>query len=613
MPRIGRLCRGLATLAFALSLNAVAQAPGEIPDRPQDGPPDDLGGSPPFMFDGPPPMMFGRGGGPGGFGGPGGPGGNQKAKLLEQFDKDGDHILNATERKAAREYLAKQSAGGFGPRRGGRFRFGPPGQNDEATPEPGPKLTPADVKIYSDASLYDPRVVRTFFLEFEDADWEKEMAEFRYTDIDLPATMTVDGKTYPNVGVHFRGMSSYMMVREGRKRSLNLSLDVANKHQEIGGYHTLNLLNSHEDPTFLRSILSYQIARAYVPAPKANFVRVVINGESWGIYVNVEQFNKTFVKEWFGTNKGARWKVPGSPGGQGSLAYLGDDPAAYKRIYQIKSKDEAKPWADLINLCKTLNETPVDQLEAALAPRLDIDGALKFLALQNVLINNDGYWIRTSDYDIYEEKNGRFHVLPQDSNENFLRPEGPRPGFGGRGFGGRGRFGRRGGFGERGGPEAGSRAGGNSGGAERGGPGGFPGRGKAVNGVELDPLIGADDPSKPLISKLLAVPALRGRYLEYVRQIAEQWLDWNKLGPIAEQFQALIADDVKKDTRKLASTEEFLKGITEDIPGQGFGPGGRGTISLKNFALQRREYLLNHPEVKKAAAVSQSSPSQGGL
>ena len=88
------------------------------------------------------------------------------------------------------------------------------------------------------------------------------------------------------------------------------------------------MLNSHEDPDLPPLGLSYQIDRGYLPAPKANFVRVVINGESWGVYVNSQQFNKDFVKEWFGTTKGARWKVRGSPGGQGSLAYLGEDPAA---------------------------------------------------------------------------------------------------------------------------------------------------------------------------------------------------------------------------------------------------------------------------------------------
>src|SRR5207244_8445883 len=183
-------------------------------------------------------------------------------------------------------------------------------------------------------------------------------------------------------------MSSFGMVGEGRKRSLNLSLDFVHPDQQLGGYRTLNLLNSHEDPTFLRSILFYQIAREYVPAPKANFARVVINGESWGVYVNVQQFNKDFVKDWFGTKKGARWKVPGSPNGRGSLAYLGDDAAAYRRIYEIKSKDNAKSWADLIRLGKILNETPTEKLVAALGPILDVDGALKFLALDNALIKD---------------------------------------------------------------------------------------------------------------------------------------------------------------------------------------------------------------------------------
>ena len=44
-----------------------------------------------------------------------------------------------------------------------------------------------------------------------------------------------------------------------------------------------------------------------------------------------------------------------------------------------------------------------------------------------------------------------------------------------------------------------------------------PGRGRGGRGMfggasaELDPLVGLDDPTKPLRSKLLAVPALRER------------------------------------------------------------------------------------------------------
>ena len=105
----------------------------------------------------------------------------------------------------------------------------------------------------------------------------------------------------------------------------------------------------------------------------------------------------------------------------------------------------------------------------------------------------------------------------------------------------------------------------------------------------------ANDQNKPLISKLLAVPSLRKSYLGYVRDIAEKWLDWKTLGPIAERYHALIAEEVKVDTRKLETTENFLKGLTENSSGS-------GAIGLKNFADQRRSYLLKQTAAKTVPA-----------
>ena len=135
------------------------------------------------------------------------------------------------------------------------------------------------MKSFPQAALYDPNIIRTFFLQFEDTDWEKQLAEFKNTDVEVPATLLVDGKTYSKVGVHFRGMSSFGMVSEGQKRSLNLSLDFAQKDQQLGGYRTLNLLNSHEDPSFLRSILFYQIAREYLPLQKQTLPAWLLMGK----------------------------------------------------------------------------------------------------------------------------------------------------------------------------------------------------------------------------------------------------------------------------------------------------------------------------------------------
>jgi hypothetical protein len=510
--------------------------------------------------------------GPPGF--PGGPG--EELKILKQFDKNGDGWLNSTERKPARDYAASQSFGG--PRGFG----GPFGRGGEVGPTTrGDSISPNSVKSYPNASFYDESVLRTLFLTFENSDWENELEAFHGTDVDVPATLLVDGKTYREVGIRFRGLSSYMGVPEGRKRSLNLSVDMAHPQQSVGGYRTLNLLNSHEDPTFMRAVLFLHIAREYIPAPKANFVRVVINGENWGVYANVQQFNKDFLTENFNESAGARWKAPGSPNGQSGLQYFGDAAAAYKRLFEIKSKDEPAQWAALINLSKILNQTPVAQLESALSPIMDIDSTLRFLALDNVLVNNDGYWTRASDYSLYRDSSGKFHVIPHDANETFANGGGPGRAGGPRGPGGPGGF-----FGgpPPGGPEfppfadgpGRLRGPGGPGGPGGGGPGGG---GPGGGGPTLDPMVGLGDASKPLRSKLLAVPELREKYLRYVREISTKWLDWNTLGPLVAKYQSLISADVKADTKKLDSYEAFVAGTSGS------------TRSLKSFADTRLKFL----------------------
>ena len=486
----------------------------------------------------------------------------QERPLVRQFDKNADGRLDGPERQAARTWISSQPPVGIGALMatipGGRGALaGLMGGRGFAPTSPGRRLTPAAGAAASPAPLYDTDTLRTIFLQFENAEWEQELEAFYNTDVDVPAQVTLDGRAYRDVGVHFRGMSSFMMTPPGSKRSLNLAIDFAQDDQRIMGYRTLNLLNANSDPTFTRALLYSEIARHYLHAPKVNYMRVVINGESWGVYLNAEQFNSDFVRDRFGASRGARWKVPGSPFGQGGMTYLGPNADAYKTIYSIRSKDDPKPWADLIGFFRVLNETPPGKLEAALAPILDVDGALKFLALEVALVNTDGYWTRASDYNIFQDEKGRFHIIPHDINEALEEENfGPGPGRGGPP-----------------GPPPGFQP-----------PPGFPPVpfpatfGQA--GVELDPLVGADDATKPLRSKLLAVPALRARYLGYVREIADRWLDWRTLDPLVRRYQAVIADEVKADTRKLYSAEAFQSGVAG------------GDQSLKSFVDRRRAFLL---------------------
>lgn len=460
-------------------------------------------------------------------------GSERDIELVERYDVDGDGYLDRNERDAAR-YRGRQIAGGRAP-------------TMAASPD-SEGLRPDEVLRYGDEPLYDPEVLRTLFIDFEYADWEQELEAFHGTDVEVPARVTVDGTAYEDVGIHFRGNTSFSNVARGYKRGLNLSFDHVHEDQRLYGYRTLNLLNAYGDPTFLRQVLYLQIANAYYPAPKANFVRVVINGEDWGIYVNVQQFNSDFTREAHDTNE-ARWRIPGSFSSRGGLEYLGDNLAAYQATYDIKNKDETENWQALMELTRILNRTSPELLVEALEPVFDIDEALRFLAVDNALLNSDGYWSRNSDYSLYRDEDGRFHVTSYDTNE-AMREAG----------GGFGRF--RGGF------------------------------GGSATGVALSPLEGSRDGSKALLYRLLMVPELRARYLGYVRDVAENWLDWDRLGPIAERYRALIADYVADDSHKLYSTSDFDLGFDGAGSRGGGGFGGPPALSVRNFVEQRQAYLL---------------------
>ena len=554
-----------------------------------------------------------RGGPPGGFA-------RAKRELVEKFDSNQDGWLNAEERASARQFLKEQPSepqfggrrrggrrgGGFDPARiferqdenadgelsreevegsplardfarvdangdgaltldevnaamQARMRRGPGRFGGNRPPaSPGEKVAVESVEPVRGA-LYDATLLRTIFIEFENEDWESELEAFHNSDVEVPAKLTVDGRAYPQCGVRFRGQSSYMMVPTGHKRSLNISMDLVADDQRLYGYKTLNLLNGNGDATMMSTVLYSQLASEHLPVPKANFVRVVINGENWGIYTNVQQFNKEFLREHYPSTKGARWKVEGSPRGGGGLDYRGEDPGEYGHPYVLKG-GKKESLSKLIELCRTLEEVPAEELEAALQEKVDLDELLWFLAYDNALCNSDGYWTRASDYSIFLDKHDVFHFIPHDMNEAF------RPARAGRGGGGR--------FRPR--PDA-----------------------ATDNAMGLDPLIGLTDRDKPLRSKVLAVPALRARYLANVRTIADQ-LRWDVFGPRVAQLRALIGPELERDTRKLSTSEEFMK-LTGDAlspaaptggDGAGRRRGGPSTVSLRRFAEGRRAFLL---------------------
>lgn len=124
--------------------------------------------------------------------------------------------------------------------------------------------------------------------------------------------------------------------------------------------------------------------------------------------------------------------------------------------------------------------------------------------------------------------------------------------------------------------------------------GGPPGHG----GVDLDPLVGLDNDRTPLRGRLLAIPALRARYLQYVQEIARESLAWDHLGPQVQKHRELILSTIERDTRKLSTTEAFLAATSSEAVKPNVKPeeNRRGGGSLRAFSEARTRFLLDYKE-----------------
>ena len=462
-------------------------------------------------------------------------------RLVEEFDLDNDGRVEGAERANALKWIRDERKKNPPRRRGSGGR--------PQTSLQSRRISRSDVEVYPEGDLYDVNAIRTIFLDFELPLWAEEMALLWRTGISTSATLTMDGAEYPNVGVRFRGTSSFFTILNRKKKSFAISLDWANPQQKVKGYKSLNLLNGHADPTFMRTVLFSHIAGKYVAICKASFVHLVINGESWGLYINDQQINKQFTKEAFGTKGGARWKIPPNFQGQAALAYQGPRAEDYEGKYQLGfSKSKAQAWRGLIKLCDVLSRSTPGELEKKLPLLLDVEHALWFLALDNVLMDGDGYHYRGSDYAIYMNPDGQFFPLFRDNNEAF---------------------------------------------SYTGGPGGFGRSDPFRHGkktLTLDPLVHIDEERAALCKALLSVPGWRRQYLDRCRALVNDWLDWKKVGPLVTAWQQQIEPLIKTDDKALYGHQAFLVGLAE---------GTEGRPGLKKFFRERRAFLLECEALKK--------------
>ncbi|MDO8349326.1 MAG: CotH kinase family protein, partial [Planctomycetota bacterium] len=404
--------------------------------------------------------------------------------------------------------------------------------------------------------LWDMTTVRDFYFTFTSPTWWQDLQNTQNTGLDIAATLVVDSITYPNVGIRMRTSSS--SLPPGNKKPFNVTMDAFVPGQDLYGFDTLNLNNGAVDPTLTRETISYRVMRDFLPAPRTAYFRLHLNGSYWGLYILVEQPDKAFVRSWFTSDEGDRYKGDRPPPqtaavGTSRLNWLGSSPSLYQNSYEAKTPTHPNVWTDLVTAIDKLNNTPAATYKAVVEQYINVDRALWYFACMNLLINSDDYMGAGHNYYLYfDPTDGRMNMIPWDLNEAF-----------------------------------------------------------GVHGPSTNPwnypiLQNSSSASYPLVQKLLAVPEWRELYFAHYRTALRRWMDWtNVLGPLNLQWQNLIRADVLADPNLLYPNY--------------FNPSFAGSVfltfhyvhGLQEVAINRRAFLNTQIDLTKPEPlITQVTPLQ---
>lgn len=235
------------------------------------------------------------------------------------------------------------------------------------------------------------------------------------------AALVADGKTVANVGVRSRGGAT----RNGTKPGFQIDFDRYAAGQQFLGLKGLVLDNVWHDPSMLKERLSMLLFRRMgVPAPREAHARLYWGDrrEFAGVYAIVEDVDERFLQRNFGEDDGYLFEYE-----RVDDYHFGplDAPAEFEKRFEPKnhsSESPARRVAALRDFVRVINNATPDTLRDAVAPYLDLDRFLTFVAVQNYLAVWDAYLgdLGMANFSLYRHAGSeKFEFIPWDQDNTF--------------------------------------------------------------------------------------------------------------------------------------------------------------------------------------------------
>jgi spore coat protein CotH len=241
-----------------------------------------------------------------------------------------------------------------------------------------------------------------------------------YPEIYRKCKVTFDGTILNDCGFRQKGNASNSLTNFGKKKPLKISFNEFN-NQELDGLKKINLNNFTNDPSLVHDAISFKLFRdAGLMASRTSYTKVWIDGEYIGVYIIIENVDKTFLKLHFNSseNDGNLYKT--DRGAKVPLDWKGSESAPYKdQGLKLTTNESADDWSGLIRFIDLINNDHSSEFRQRFESSFDIHSYLKILAIEKCIRSWDSYWGGGNNYYLYEHPDGQIRWIPWDMNETF--------------------------------------------------------------------------------------------------------------------------------------------------------------------------------------------------
>ena len=240
-----------------------------------------------------------------------------------------------------------------------------------------------------------------------------------------PVNLWVDGVLFEQAGLRFKGNSSFRFSERGLKRPFKIDTNRFVKGQKLHGKTKLNLSNAFLDTAFMKEKLGYELYRAAgMPTPGVGWAHVTLTvegrvaAEPLGLYVLVEQVNRTYLEEKLGqaSSKSLLMK----PDAMDDWEYLGENLERYERYNLKVGEKNTQLLQRFVELLRLIEQASPEEFEKTIADRVDLSMLAGYLAATSLLVNIDSYiGMPHNYYLLMDAADDKLRMLPWDLNETF--------------------------------------------------------------------------------------------------------------------------------------------------------------------------------------------------